>query len=259
VRIPVELEGKSPQEIIEWSLKTFGENLVQITGMGAEGMVIMDMYVKLCNKLGYTPKIFTIDTGRLPEETYELIERANEKYKIKINIVFPNNKLVEEMVNKYGPNLFYKSIELRKLCCKVRKLEPLNRILKNVSAWLSGLRRGQSVTRKDTKNFELEEREIDGQKKTILKINPLAYWTEEMVWEYLRENNVPYNSLHDKGYPSIGCEPCTRAVKEGEDPRSGRWWWETPEKRECGIHEVKKIDFSINGWQKVVIGEDGEK
>jgi len=246
------LEKKPPEEIIEWALKTFGDKVAQVTGFGAEGMVITDIYVKVCRKLRCEPKIFTIDTGRLPQETYDLMERTREKYGVSITIYFPDKKSVEEMVNKYGPNLFYKSIELRQLCCRVRKVEPLNRILGNLDAWICGLRREQAVTRKNIKNIEPEERVINGRKRIIVKINPLAYWSTEKVWKYIRENTVPYNALHDKRYPSIGCVPCTRPVREGEDLRAGRWWWESPEKRECGLHRISEtVDYSSSSWWKV--------
>lgn len=135
--------------------------------------------------------------------------------------------------------MFYKSIELRQLCCKIRKVDPLNRAFKelNLDAWICGLRREQSVTRAEIKKVEYEERVIDGVKKTIVKLNPLADWTEQQVWQYIKQNNVPYNTLHDKGYPSIGCAPCTRAVRKIEDIRAGRWWWEDPDKKECGLHK----------------------
>ncbi len=158
------------------------------------------------------------------------------------------------MIKEYGPNLFYKSVDLRKLCCHIRKVEPLNRALKNLSAWICGLRREQSVTRQKVRKIE-----IDYLHNGIVKINPLADWTEGEVWDYIRKNNVPYNSLHDKGYPSIGCAPCTRSIKEGEDIRAGRWWWESPEQKECGLHldptkgggKVKNAGSNYSSWRKI--------
>jgi phosphoadenosine phosphosulfate reductase len=159
------------------------------------------------------------------------MDKIKEKYNIKIEVFFPNRESVEKMVFEHGFNLFYKSVELRKLCCKVRKVEPLNIALRTVDAWICGLRREQSVTRVDVKKVE-----VDTVHNNILKINPLIDWTEKDVWDYIRRNDVPYNALHDKNYPSIGCAPCTRAIKPGEDIRAGRWWWESPDKKECGLH-----------------------
>lgn len=226
-RKALEFENKSAEEILQWAIETFQDKIAQATSFGAEDVVITDMLVKIDPKV----KIFTLDTGRLPQETYDVWERIQEKYGIKIDPYFPDAESVERIVKEYGPNLFYKSIDLRKLCCHVRKVEPLNRALKGLSAWVCGLRREQSMTRQQVKKIE-----IDHLHNGIIKINPLADWTEKDVWDYIRKNNVPYNSLHDKGYPSIGCAPCTRAIKEGEDIRAGRWWWESPEQKECGLH-----------------------
>lgn len=222
-----ELESKTAEEILEWTLQKYQEKIALASSFGAEDVVLIDMLVKINS----SARIFTLDTGRLPQETYDVMDKIREKYKINIEVYFPDNESVKKMVNEFGFNLFYKSIELRQLCCKVRKIEPLNRALKNLNAWICGLRREQSVTRTDIKKIE-----IDKVHNSILKINPLTDWTEKQVWDYIKENNVPYNSLHDKGYPSIGCAPCTRAVKPGEDIRAGRWWWESPEKKECGLH-----------------------
>jgi phosphoadenosine phosphosulfate reductase len=175
-------------------------------------------------------KVFTLDTGRLFPETYELIEKTNRKYGIKIEVYFPDYRRVEEMVRTKGINLFYESVENRKLCCHIRKIEPLKRAFENLEVWICGLRKDQSVTRFFTQAVEWDE--TNG----LIKINPLINWTEKMVWDYIRQHEVPYNTLHDKGFPSIGCQPCTRAVNKGEDIRSGRWWWEMPEQKECGLH-----------------------
>ncbi|MCM8804428.1 MAG: phosphoadenylyl-sulfate reductase [Candidatus Omnitrophica bacterium] len=230
------LESKSPQEILKYALEKYQDRVALSSSFGAEDVVLIDMLVKVSQdlSLNFQPRIFTIDTGRLPQETYDVMDKIKEKYKINIEVYFPDAKSVEEMVSKYGFNLFYKSVELRQLCCKIRKVEPLNRALKNLDAWICGLRREQSITRINIKKIE-----IDYAHNSIVKINPLADWTEKQVWDYIKVNNVPYNILHDKGYPSIGCAPCTRAIKPGEDIRAGRWWWEAPEKKECGLH--KKI------------------
>lgn len=231
-------ETQPAQEILKFAIEKYKDKVALASSFGAEDVVLIDMLMKVAqgSMLNIQPRIFTIDTGRLPQETYDVMDRIKEKYKINIEVYFPDNKSVEEMVSKYGFNLFYKSVELRQLCCKVRKVYPLNRALKNLDAWICGLRREQSVTRVNIKKIEYEQRIIDNQQRTIVKFNPLADWTEKQVWDYIKENDVPYNALHDKGYPSIGCAPCTRAIKPGEDIRSGRWWWESPEKKECGLH-----------------------
>lgn len=221
----------SASELLSYAFKKFGEKVAIASSFGAEDMVLIDMASRLIPK----PRVFTLDTGRLPQETYELIERVRERYNIQIEIYFPEKEKVEEMVKKHGPNLFYQSVELRKLCCQVRKVEPLKRALSGLSAWICGLRREQSVTRS-----QIEKVEIDEANGGILKINPLADWSTAQVWDYIRKNKVPYNALHDRGYPSIGCLPCTRAVKPGEDIRAGRWWWESPEHKECGLHKGGK-------------------
>ncbi|MGB9613643.1 MAG: phosphoadenylyl-sulfate reductase, partial [Candidatus Margulisiibacteriota bacterium] len=153
------------------------------------------------------------------------------KYHIKVDPYFPDTASVEKIIREHGPNLFYKSVELRRLCCRVRKVEPLHRALSELDAWITGLRRNQAVTRAEIKKIEYDRG------NDLVKINPIADWDEDQVWEYIKANQVPYNALHDRNYPSIGCEPCTRAVKPGEDIRAGRWWWESPEKKECGLHK----------------------
>ena len=175
-------------------------------------------------------RIFTLDTGRCFPETYSLIERTNERYGIKLEVYFPDYQNVQKMIAEHGVNLFYGSVELRHLCCNVRKIEPLQRALKGLKVWICGLRREQSITRKDMQLVEWDAN------NGLVKLNPLIHWTEDEVKAYVKQHSVPYNKLHDKGFPSIGCQPCTRAVEPGEDIRSGRWWWENPEHRECGLH-----------------------
>jgi len=206
--------------------------------MGAEDQVITDMLVKINPSID----IFTLDTGRIFPETYELIEQTNKKYNIKIKPYFPDYKEVEKMVTDKGVNLFYDSVENRKMCCHIRKIEPLKRAFEGRKAWISGLRREQSITRKNVRLIEWDD--ANG----LVKINPVIEWSEEDVWDYITVNQVPYHKLHDKGFPSIGCQPCTRAVKPGEDVRAGRWWWENPEHKECGLHvqEDLKSDVSID-------------
>lgn len=222
-----EFEKKNAKEILEWALDKFKDKVALSCSFGAEDVVLVDILIKINQKA----RIFTLDTGRLPQETYEVMDKIRKKYNIKIEVFYPDTKSIEKMVEEYGPNLFYNSIELRKLCCNIRKIQPLDRALSNLSAWICGLRREQSVTRTEIKKVE-----IDSTHNSILKINPLADWAEKQVWDYIKENDVPYNALHDKNFPSIGCEACTRAVKAGEDVRAGRWWWESPEHKECGLH-----------------------
>lgn len=224
------MEQKNAEEIIQWTGEKFKDKVALASSFGAEDVVLIDMITKFAPII----KIFTIDTGRLSQETYDIMDKIKVKYNISIISFFPDNKSIEKMVSEYGFNLFYKNIESRHLCCNIRKVEPLNRALKNLSAWICGLRREQAITRTDIKKIE-----IDIKHNSIFKINPLVDWTEKQVWEYIKKNNVPYNILHDKGYPSIGCAPCTRAIKPGEDIRAGRWWWESPDSKECGLHSSK--------------------
>ncbi len=216
----------SPEEIIAWFLREFNGEVAISSSMSAEDQVITDMAVRIKPDV----KVFTLDTGRLFPETYDLIQQTNDHYGIRVHVYFPDRREVEEMVNEHGINLFYQSEANRKLCCNIRKIRPLTRALKGLDAWICGLRTEQSVTRILTQHVEWDE------KNGLIKVNPLSEWLEKDVWEYVHKNKVPYNPLHDKGFPSIGCQPCTRAVKPGEDLRSGRWWWETPEKKECGLH-----------------------
>lgn len=222
-----ELKDANPQEIIKNVVDRFNQKIALSSSMGAEDQVLTDMLLKI----EPNARIFTLDTGRLFAETYDLIDRTSRKYKKKIEVLFPDYKKVEAMVNTKGINLFYESIQNRKECCHIRKIEPLQRAFAGLDAWICGLRASQAVTRK---NIDIIEWDANNK---LVKVNPLARWTEEQVWEYIHENRVPYNVLHEKGFPSIGCQPCTRAVAEGEDVRAGRWWWENPDTKECGLHK----------------------
>lgn len=195
--------------------------------LGAEDMVLTHLIATLDLPI----QIFSLDTGRLPAETYTLLQQVGERYPgHPVKVYFPDAAAVEAYVNQNGINGFYSSVELRKGCCHIRKIEPLKRALAGQAAWITGLRREQSPTRQD-----LGDREFDAD-NGLMKFNPLIEWTEKEVWAYLRDNQVPYNALHDKHYPSIGCAPCTRAIAVGEDVRAGRWWWENPDSKECGLH-----------------------
>ena len=220
------LENKSAKEILEYFLNELHVEIALASSLSVEDQVLTDMLYSIKKDA----KIFTLDTGRLPKETYDLIEKTNNKYKQKIKVYFPQTKEVEALVNEKGMFSFYNSVDERKECCYIRKIEPLKRALKGLDIWITGLRREQSQTREEMGLIEWDEG------NNLLKLNPLIDWSEEDVWAHIKYNNVPYNKLHDKGYPSIGCEPCSRAVEDGEDIRSGRWWWEHPESKECGLH-----------------------
>lgn len=217
----------SAEELLSGFLNEFKGKIALSSSLGLEDQVLTHM---VCN-IDKTTKIFTLDTGRLFPETYDLIHRTNHKYGIKLNVYFPDAGRVEEMVNKKGINLFFESVENRKLCCNIRKIEPLKRAFAGLDVWICGLRRDQSVTRQDMQRIEWDE--ANG----LIKLNPLIDWTEDEVKEIIKAHGIPYNPLHDKGFPSIGCQPCTRAILPGEDIRAGRWWWENPDTKECGLHK----------------------
>ena len=198
------------------------------SSLAAEDMVLTDLILRAKLPIG----IFTLETGRLHKETLGMVDRIKETYGYDVALFKPEQAAVDAYVQQNGLNAFYDSVEMRKECCRIRKVEPLNRALAGNTAWVTGQRRAQSATRSD---LAVQE---DDAAHGMSKFNPLADWSEEDVWNYLRANQVPYNPLHDKGYPSIGCEPCTRAIQPGEDVRAGRWWWENPESKECGLHVV---------------------
>ena len=222
------MESKSAPEILKWGFEKFGDKMVLASSFGAEDVILIDMMCKINRNL---TRVFTLDTGRLNQETYDLIDKIRKKYEIIVDVYFPKASDIEKMVATKGMNLMYDSIENRKLCCNLRKIEPLKRALKQFDCWITGLRREQTVTRNKILKIE-----FDSLNNNIIKLNPLADWTNDEIWKYIHENEIPYNELHDKGYPSIGCEPCTRGIKKGEDPRAGRWWWENDVHKECGLH-----------------------
>jgi phosphoadenosine phosphosulfate reductase len=229
------------QAVREFSPVAFASSL------GAEDMVLTDLIAKLPHpnplpevegaieslRESYIIEMFSLDTGRLPQETYDLMQKVRERYNVPLHVYFPTNVLVEEFLAKHGVNGFYNSIDNRKACCNVRKVEPLKRALAGKKAWITGMRREQAVTR-----GSLEVSSFDAD-HGLQKFNPLLDWTNSEVWEYIKANDVPYNALHDQFYPSIGCAPCTRAITPGEDIRAGRWWWEDPQNKECGLHVGK--------------------
>jgi phosphoadenosine phosphosulfate reductase len=217
----------TPREILRLGIEAANGPVKLACSFSVEDMVIIDM----ASKAGLSFGIFALDTGRLNEETYEVADALAERYRLRVEWFFPRHEAVEELLRSKGPYSFRESLDNRHECCHIRKVEPLGRALKGLAGWITGLRRDQSVTRTD-----LAPIEIDTANGGILKINPLLEWTTEQVWEYATQHRVPTNRLHAQGYPSIGCAPCTRPVAPGEHPRAGRWWWENPEQKECGLH-----------------------
>jgi len=225
--ILAELSDAPSEAVLAATAARFPGRIAFASSLGLEDQVLTAMIAES----GLDIPIFTLDTGRLYPETYDLIARTKARYGVTIHVYFPAANDVEEMVDASGVNLFRDSIEARKRCCEVRKVRPLRRAQRELDAWICGLRSGQGATRQKVAAAEWDEA------AGMVKINPLATWDEARVWAFVRAHDVPYNPLHDAGFPSIGCAPCTRAVPEGEDARSGRWWWEDAEQRECGLHQ----------------------
>jgi phosphoadenosine phosphosulfate reductase len=225
------IENCTPEEGIAFLCDLFPGQVVFSTSLGQEDQVLLDMIAK-----GKLPvRVFTIDTGRMFNETYELLEKNAARYAVPVSVYFPESSDVEDYVSKRGINAFYETVDDRKLCCEIRKLRPLSRALQGAGIWITGLRSAQSENRKEMPLLEWQD------DRELYKFNPLLHWSFDEVKNYLNEHQVPYNKLHDQGYLSIGCAPCTRAVLEGEDIRAGRWWWESSQK-ECGLHQVKKTE-----------------
>jgi phosphoadenylyl-sulfate reductase (thioredoxin) len=221
-----EFDHLSAAEVLSWAISTYGNEFGIATSFQKEGMAIVDLAVRAAGPAGC--RVFTLDTGRLPEETYRMMEAVRERYGVSVETVSPEPEDLEGMVAAYGPNLFYQSPALREMCCEIRKVRPLARKLREFKAWATGLRREQSETRTGVRKVE----EVDGR----LRVCPLADWTAQQVDDYVREHRVPLHPLYERGYASIGCAPCTRAVAPGESERAGRWWWEDRTVKECGIH-----------------------
>ena len=215
------------EEILDWVTDLFAGDIAFANSFGLEDVVIQHIILR---KSTASVESFVLDTGRLPPETYDLIERWRVGTDYPFRLLSPKAELLEPFVQAHGPNSFYQSIELRKQCCAIRKLEPLSRALAGKKAWITGLRREQSSARARLEVFEADA-------KGRVKVNPLAAWTLDDVWTYIKDNKVPYNVLHDRGFPSVGCAPCTRAIEAHEDIRAGRWWWEAEQQRECGLHQ----------------------
>lgn len=221
-----QLKGAAVSAVLAWAGENFAGKVALATSLGAEDQALTHL---IAREASATP-IFTLDTGRLFPETYDLLRRTERRYGLRIQIFFPDASEVEHMVNDHGVDAYRESVVLRKECCRVRKVGPLRRALSGHAAWVCGLRREQALTRREMAVVEWDAG------NGLYKINPLADWTEAQVWAFIREHEVPYHPLHDRGFPSIGCACCTRAVAPGEDIRAGRWWWENPEHKECGLH-----------------------
>lgn len=222
-----EIDRKDIQAVLRYAVEQFHPKLALASSFGLEDVALIHALLQVAPDA----RVFALDTGRLPEETYACAEAIRERYGIKIHWYFPAPEAVEQLEREKGLFSFRQSVENRVECCGIRKVEPLNRALKDQAAWITGQRREQSVTR-----LSLNVLEPDGAHGGIWKFNPLADWTLDDVWAYIRQHDIPYNKLHDAGYPSIGCAPCTRAIEPGEDQRAGRWWWEMAEHKECGLH-----------------------
>ena len=234
VALDQELVDASPEDVLRWTYKNF-DRVAVVASFQAESSVIIDMVSKIRPDF----RVLTLDTGRLPQETHDMIDRVRDRYQIAIDVLQPDPAEVMVMVGTHGTNLFYSSPDLRRRCCEVRKSRPLDVALRGYDAWITGLRREQSVTRAHVQTVTVD-REHGG----ISKVAPLAAWSKAQVWDYIRANDVPYHRLYESGYTSIGCAPCTRATAKGEDERAGRWWWEQNEVKECGLHWDSKGNAS---------------
>ncbi|MCL5947262.1 MAG: phosphoadenylyl-sulfate reductase [Chloroflexi bacterium] len=247
--LAVQLDSEEPQEVIRWSLERFGSRVAVCTSFQIDGMAILDMAWRIDPSV----RVFAVDTGRMHPETYALIEKVREHYQLDIEIYYPDGTELSQFVTQFGVNAFYRSVPLRLRCCEIRKVRPLLRVLNTLDAWVTGLRRDQWASRSNIRKVE-----IDHDHGGILKVNPLADWTEEEVWDYIRKHAVPYNTLYDQGYTSIGCTPCTRPTITGEDKRAGRWWWEHNAPKECGMH----CPLETGGFEheaESILGRHGEQ
>jgi thioredoxin-dependent adenylylsulfate APS reductase len=222
-----EMEKENAESVLQWAVDRFGDRISLSTSFQLAGMVLLDML----SRISPSTRIITLDTGRLPNETYELIDKVQERYSCNIEVQYPDPDELQEIVGAHGVNMFYRSYSLRVMCCEIRKVRPLEKALTDTDAWITGLLRSQGGSRIKTPKVAIDETH-----QGLLKVNPLADWDEGQVWAYLKANDVPYNALYDQGYSSIGCAPCTRAIEPGEDARAGRWWWESGSPKECGIH-----------------------
>ncbi len=246
--LAVDYDAREPEDVLEWAIDRFGvDRFAIITSFQADGCVLIDMAHKINRKV----RVVTIDTGRLPDDQYDIIDEFRRRYGIQVEVYFPDATAVESMTLRHGVNLFRQSVEKRLLCCHVRKVLPLNRALKGIDCWATGLRRDQWATRANIRKIE-----IDHDHGGIIKVSPLADWTEDEVWDYIRECDVPVHPMYAKGFKSLGCAPCTRPVAEGEPARSGRWWWEVNAPKECGMH----CSMETGGFEhevQAILGKNG--
>jgi thioredoxin-dependent adenylylsulfate APS reductase len=225
-----QFETRSAEDVLRWALEQFHPRIALSSSLQTEDMVVLDIAWRIEPPV----RVFTLDTGRLPQETYDMMDRVRDHYGVKLEVLFPDAAEVQKMVEAKGLNLFYESIENRHECCGVRKVKPLQKILSGLDAWVTGLRRDQWATRKDISKVE-----VDAEHGGIVKCNPIADWSQDQLDAYVKARNVPRHALYAKGFTSIGCLPCTRATKPGENPRAGRWWWEQDGQKECGLHVTK--------------------
>ncbi len=240
-----QLSRKNANEVLLWCYENFEHDKIKLsTSFGAEGMVLLHMLIHLVD----TPRVFTIDTGRNFQETYDVWQKTVERFDIDIETYYPDPKDIDALLRGQGPNMFYSGAENRKRCCHVRKVKPLKRALSDADVWITGLRRSQASSRADIVHFSYVE------EYSVYKLCPLVAWQEVNVWEYIRNNDVPYNALYDKGYPTIGCAPCCRPVGRAQDIRAGRWWWEKEEeKKECGIHVSSEgVERKAKPWNYTI-------
>jgi phosphoadenosine phosphosulfate reductase len=248
--LAVEFEGAEPQELLAWALERFSPRIGLSTAFQVDGVALVDMAYELDEEI----HVFSVDTGRLPAESYDLIEQLRRRYpRMRLELLSPEARQLQRMVGRHGPNLFYETVEKRLLCCNVRKVQPLTRHLAGLDAWITGLRRDQWASRTDIRKIE-----IDHDHGAIVKVNPLAEWTEEEVWDYVRERGVPTHPLYERGFTSIGCAPCTRAIQPGEASRAGRWWWETNAPKECGIHCAVETGGLEHELHAILSGDDDD-
>ncbi len=223
------LDESSAEDVLRWALQEYHPRIAISASFQAESIVLIDLATKITPDV----RVFTIDTGRLPQETHAVIDDIRHRYDIHVEVIVPDNARVQAMVRQHGMNLFHRHQTLRMLCCHIRKVEPLQRALADLDGWITGLRRDQNESRADVAKVEIDETHGG-----IVKVNPIADWSRDQVWAYIRENKLPYNALYDQGYTSIGCAPCTRAIEPGENERAGRWWWENSQFKECGLHHA---------------------
>jgi phosphoadenosine phosphosulfate reductase len=248
--LSVEFEGEDPEALLEWAFERFGARIAISTAFQVDGCALIDMAARIRPDV----RVFSVDTGRLPQETHDLADAIRIRYpELRLELLSPDAAQLQRLVARQGANGFRGSVEQRLICCNVRKVQPLIQHLQGLDAWISGLRRDQWATRTNIRKIE-----IDHDHDAIVKLNPLAEWAEDEVWEYVRDNEVPTHALYERGYTSIGCAPCTRAIAPGEASRAGRWWWESGAPKECGIHCAIETGGFEHELHAIVGGESHE-